>query len=95
VVEQRPFKPKVVGSIPTAPTNPTAIRINQFGTLRLPAYLLRTRVQEQRIGFPRSLQVRFELFLPRFHPWRIVFFRDSRRAMAEQDAHALVRRAFE
>jgi hypothetical protein len=24
VVEQRPFKPKVVGSIPTAPTNPSS-----------------------------------------------------------------------
>ena len=26
VVEQRPFKPKVVGSIPTAPTNITQIK---------------------------------------------------------------------
>jgi hypothetical protein len=39
VVEQRPFKPKVVGSIPTAPTNLFSQAGQRFGVIAVVSFL--------------------------------------------------------
>ena len=54
-------------------------------------YRWRTRETQNRIAFPSLYQIRFELFLARSNPRRIVFFRDPNASMAEQDAHPFYR----
>ena len=69
MVEQRPFKPKVVGSIPTAPTKTSCNLFYQLGRFAFSC----TRCQQNRIQIPRPQRLRFELFLPRLHPERVAF----------------------